>query len=90
MNNPSKFNFPIEVTFFDQTKKTLAVTYIEHPLIAVYEFSNSEGQLSKTTQVLDSVHFFMRYNDNPAFVEIVLKTLENCPINIDQKIQLTK
>jgi hypothetical protein len=87
---PSQFNNPVQVTFLNQDQKPLTVTYIEHPLIAVYEFSNSEGQLSKTSQLLDSVQFFMRYNHNPAYAEIILKTIEDCPINIDQKIRLTK
>ena len=88
--NADKFNNPVEVIFLDKSENQILKTFIEHPIVAEYEYSSPSGELSKTIQILDSADFFIRYNRNPEIKSVWFKSQPGCQIFIDQVIKLNK
>lgn len=59
------FNNPVDLHFLDKSGKRIFSSWIEHPLINIYEYSSPEGELGKKTVVNDSAIFYIRYNYKP-------------------------
>ncbi len=83
-------NHPVEVILLDRDGRRLTSTFIEHPLVTVYEVFSPEGELSKTTHVTDSASFSLRYNHNTRISSIRFSSVSAGKLPVNQTVRILK
>lgn len=83
-------NHPVEVMLLDRDGRRLSSTFIEHPLVTVYEVFSPQGEMSKTTHVTDSASFSLRYNNNPRISSISFSSVSAGKLPVNQTVRILK